>query len=120
MATSASITADRRQDTGKGAARAMAMALEDATLHADEALPLSFRMMLLGGMALVVSGISLGVWRSYHVIARERMGALLVLGAFLAIASDVNGVVVVVVFDLVLLGALMVEHFRIEARPATT
>ena len=96
----------------------VAAALEDAALHPSDELPLSFRMMLLGGVALFLGGIGGGVYRAFHVIAKERLLALVVLVVVLALPLGLTGVVTVVVLDVVLVAALVAEHLRIEVRPS--
>jgi low temperature requirement protein LtrA len=94
-----------------------AAALEEATSHPDDQIGLAFRMMLLAGAVMFLGGVGIGVYRAFRVIAKERLVALFVLAAFLSLASSVPGVVVIVVFDVVLIAALIVEHKRIETKP---
>lgn len=91
-----------------------AAALEEIALHPDEAVDLAFRMMLGGGLALTVAGVAAGVWRAFHVVARERLVAAVVLAGLLAVGSSWDGVVLLVAVDVVILVTLVVEHIRIE------
>lgn len=91
-----------------------AAALEEITLHPSDAVPAEFRTMFAGGIALLVVGISAGVWRSFHAVARERIVMALVIAALLGLAGSWNGVVLLVVVDLLIAATLVVEHLRIE------
>ena len=91
-----------------------AAGLEEIALHPDDPVPTAFRAMLGGGLALGVVGVSAAVWRAFRVAARERLVAELALAALLVAARDVDGAWVVVLVDLVLVAALLVEHARIE------
>ncbi len=92
-----------------------AAGVEEIALHPDETLPVAFRAMLAGGLALAVLGVAAGVWRTFHVPAWERIaaGALIAAAAF-GVGGAVDGVVLLVVVDLVIIGALVAEHVRIE------
>jgi low temperature requirement protein LtrA len=96
----------------------VAAALEEATAHPDDRLALAFRMMLLAGGVMFLGGVGIGVYRAFRVIAKERLVALVALAFFLAFAESVPGVVVIIVFDIVLIAALIVEHMRIEVKPS--
>ena len=91
-----------------------AAALEEITLHPGAEVHLPFRLMLLGGLALLVVGIGAAIWRAFSAIAKERIVAVAVLAAVLLLGSDIEGTVLLVVVDLVLAGTLAVEHARIE------
>jgi low temperature requirement protein LtrA len=91
-----------------------AAALEEVALHPSDAVPASFRTMLFGGLAMGAAGISASVWRAFRVVARERLVATAVIAVVLASAGSVDGVVLLVGVDLILLATLLVEHIRIE------
>jgi low temperature requirement protein LtrA len=91
-----------------------AAALEEIALHPTAEVHLPFRVMLLGGLALGVVGVALGVWRAFRAVPIERLVALGVLVVVLLAAGSWNGVVILIVVDLVLLFTLVVENQRIE------
>jgi low temperature requirement protein LtrA len=91
-----------------------AAALEEIALHPTAEVHLPFRVMLLGGLALGVVGVALGVWRAFRAVPIERIVALGVLVVVLLAAGSWNGVVILIVVDLVLLLTLVVENQRIE------
>jgi low temperature requirement protein LtrA len=92
-----------------------AAALEEITLHPDEPLALSFRMMLAGGLTAMLVGISAAVWRAFHAVARERIVCAAAVFAFLVVASGANGLVLLGVVVAAMAVTLAVEHRRIEA-----
>ena len=91
-----------------------AAALEEITLHPADDVPGAFRLMLFGGLALWVLAIVDAVWRSFRVVARERLVALVIIGALLGPASSWDGPYLLIVIDLIILATLVVEHIRIE------
>jgi low temperature requirement protein LtrA len=97
-----------------------AAGLEEIALHPADPVPTPFLVMLGGGLALGVVGIAAAVWRAFRVIARERVVAAVAIAALLALLHDVDGAWLLVAVDAVLIGALVVEHRRVEqpSRPA--
>ena len=95
----------------------IAVGLEEAALHPDEALPYPYRMMLLGGVGLFIGGIAIAVYRAFGIIAKERLVAFVVLAAILFAADDLDGVWLIVIIDVLAIAGLAVEHVRIEVRP---
>lgn len=95
----------------------IAAALEEITLHPKDALDTPYRWMFVGGMALFCGGVALAVWRSFRVVAKERLAAAAALALAVLVAGSVDAVVLLLVVDAVLLVALVVEHVRIEGRP---
>ncbi|MEL6892460.1 MAG: low temperature requirement protein A [Actinomycetota bacterium] len=93
---------------------AAAAGLEEITLHPDEPLPLAFRTMLFGGLALFLGGVGIAAFRTFGAIARERLLAIAAMALLLFVATDVNGVWLIVGINLILLVTLTVEHVRIE------
>jgi low temperature requirement protein LtrA len=91
-----------------------AAALEEIALHPTDPVPRAFRAMLLGGLVLHLGGVAGAVARSFHVVARERIVAAVVIAGVLAAARNVDGVVVLLAIDAILAGMLLVEHLRIE------
>jgi low temperature requirement protein LtrA len=91
-----------------------AAALEEITLHPDEPLALSFRMMLAGGLTAMLVGVSVAVWRAFHAVARERIVCAFAVFAFLLVAANPNGLVLLGVVVAAMAVTLAVEHRRIE------
>jgi low temperature requirement protein LtrA len=91
-----------------------AAALEEITLHPDEPLALSFRMMLAGGLVAMLVGVSAAVWRAFHAVARERIVCAVAVFAFLLVATNLNGLVLLIVVVAAIAVTLAVEHRRIE------
>lgn len=98
----------------------VAVALEEMALHPDEPPSLAFRMMLLGGITLFFGGILAAVNRAFRFLPKERLIAIAALAGVLSVASDVDGVWLIVALDVVLVCALVFEHLRIEVRTAST
>ncbi len=96
-----------------------AAGLEEITLHPDEPLPLAFRSMLFGGLFLFFTGIGLSVYRTFRVIARERLVGTAAIAALLFGAPELNGVWHIVGINLILAVALAVEHARVEGSGRT-
>lgn len=95
----------------------IAVGLEDAALHPNDPLPLEFRMMLLGGIALFVFGIAAGVYRAFRVVPLERVVGVAIIAAFLALAGSLDAVWLIVIVVAFALAGLIAEHYRIEIRP---
>lgn len=91
-----------------------AAALEEIALHPSDAVPTAFRALLFGGLALSVLGVSVAVWRAFAAVARERLVATVALGALLLLGGSIDGVVLVLAVDAVIIATLVVEHVRIE------
>jgi hypothetical protein len=53
------------------------------------------------------------------VIAHERLAAFALIGLLMLVADDLDGVVLLVLIDLILLATLIVEHLRIEGPRAS-
>lgn len=95
-----------------------AAALEEITLHPDESLATVWRVLLLIGVAGFLLGMVGAVYRSFRVVAKERLVAVVVVAVALPLLAEVRGLIVLAILDLVLLGMLIAEHLRIE-RPST-
>ena len=91
-----------------------AAALEEIALHPKETVGANFRLMLFGGLVLAVGGTAWAVWRAFRVVARERLVLVAVFAVVLAAAGSWNGVVLLVVVDLLIAATLAAEHVRIE------
>ncbi len=93
---------------------ASASGLEEITLHPDEPLPLAFRVMLFGGLALYLGGVGAAVWRTFHAVALERLAGIAAIGILVFAATSVDGVWIIVGVNVIFLVALVAEHVRIE------
>lgn len=91
-----------------------AVAMEEMTLHPSDPLPAAFRAMGAAGMVLYFGGVGIGVYRAFGAFARERLVAVLAICVLMLVGSDVDGVVLLVAIDVILLVTLIVEQFRIE------
>jgi low temperature requirement protein LtrA len=96
-----------------------AVALEYMTLHPTDTLPATFRTIGAAGLVMFFGGIGIGVYRSFRVIAKERVVAVTIIVALMAFGGSLDGVVLFVAIDIVLLVALATEHLRIEGPVAT-
>lgn len=93
---------------------ASAAALEEITLHPKDPLPLEFRVMMFSGLALFFIGILIDVFRAYRVIARERMVGGVLTATLLLAGADLDGVMLLLLLDLLILLVLISEHQRVE------
>ncbi|MGH9137884.1 MAG: low temperature requirement protein A [Acidimicrobiales bacterium] len=91
-----------------------AAALEEITLHPTDDLALAFRLMFAGGLVLSVVGMAAAIWRAFRKLPRERMLAAGVLVPVLLLAGGLDGVVLLVVVDVVVAATLVAEHVRVE------
>ncbi len=96
-----------------------AVAMEEMALHPTDPLPAAFRAMGAAGILLYFGGVGIGVYRSFATIARERFIAVGVIIVLMGVGGDINGVVLLVGIDLILLATLIFEHRRIEGRPSS-
>lgn len=94
---------------------ALASATEEILLHPTDATHTEFLVMFVGGVALFFGGISLAVFRSYRIIAKERLFAVASIAALAYFGRSWDGVTLLVAVDAVLFLGLVAEHFRIEA-----
>ena len=95
-----------------------AVAMEEMTLHPTDPLPAAFRAMGAAGILLYFGGVGIGVYRSFATIARERFIAVAVIIVLMGVGDDIDGVVLIVGIDLILLATLIFEHRRIEGSPS--
>ncbi|HYN34588.1 MAG TPA: low temperature requirement protein A, partial [Ilumatobacteraceae bacterium] len=96
-----------------------AVAMEEMTLYPTDPLPAAFRAMGAAGILLYFGGVGVAVYRSFATIARERFIAVAVIIVLMGVGNDVNGVVLLVGIDLILLATLIFEHRRIEGGPSS-
>lgn len=98
-----------------GGVIALAAATEEILLHPEDEVPTAFRVMLVAGLALFYGGIAAAVGRAYRILAQERIAATIVVALVAATGSSWDGVVLLIVVDVVLALGLLAEHRRIEA-----
>jgi low temperature requirement protein LtrA len=91
-----------------------AVALEEMALHPTDPLPAAFRTMGAIGILLYFGGVGIGVYRAFGAVARERLLAVVVIAALMAVGGRPDAVVLLVGIDAILLLTLVVEHLRIE------
>ena len=83
-------------------------------LHPAEPLPISFRWMLFIGISAYLLGVVMSVLRAYSVLAVERLMAVAALGVLIAFSASLTGLWLLVAVDVLLLGVLAIEHYRVE------
>ena len=95
---------------------ATAAATEEILLHPTDAVHTEFLIMFVGGLALFFGGIAGAAFRAYGIIAKERIAAGVVVAIAAAVASSFDGVIFLIIVDVVLAAAMFAEHQRIEPR----
>jgi low temperature requirement protein LtrA len=91
-----------------------AAAIEEIALHPSDPVHTPFRMMLVGGLTLVMAGFVAAVWRAHRRLAVERVLTAVAIGAVVTMAAPADGVVVLGLVVLIMLVALVTEHVRAE------
>jgi low temperature requirement protein LtrA len=91
-----------------------AAALEETTLHPTDDLDLAFRVLFGGGIVLFLGGIGAAIWRAFRKLPSERLLAAGVLVPVLLLGGGLDGVVLLVLVDVVVAATLVAEHVRIE------
>ena len=100
---------------------AASAALEEVTLHPGDPLPVEFRVMMFIGLVLFFGGVGIDVFRAWRAIARERIAGGVLTVVLLLVGADLDGVVLVLLIDLLILLVLVTENWRIErVRSAAT
>ena len=94
-----------------------AVAMEEMALYPSDPLPAAFRAMGAAGIVLYFGGVGIGVYRAFGAFARERFVAVFAICALMLFGSDINGVILLVSIDVILLATLVFEHLRIEGSP---
>jgi low temperature requirement protein LtrA len=92
----------------------IAVSLEKMTLHPTDPLAFTYRIIGAAGLTMFFGGIGISVFRSFHVVAKERVVAVAIVIALMAFGARLDGVTLFVAIDVVLLVALVAEHLRIE------
>ena len=96
-----------------GGVIAAAAALEEITLHPKDPLPLEFRVMMFTGLLLFFGGVGIAAYRSWRAVAWERLLGGAVAVVLLLIAADADGVVLLVMIDILVLAVLIVGNWRV-------
>jgi low temperature requirement protein LtrA len=94
---------------------ATAAAAEEILLHPTDEVHAEFLVMFVAGLSLFFGGIAACAMRAYRAIAKERVGAIVVLAAVVYLGRSWDGVMLLVVVDVVLFLTLVAEHFRVES-----
>ncbi len=98
---------------------AIAVALEEVTLHPTDPLSGTFRAIGGAGFVLFFGGLSVGVYRAFRVVAKERIAVMVAIVVLSIAAGSVDGILLFIAIDLIIFAALAVEHLRIE-RPGSS
>ena len=93
---------------------AMAAATEEILLHPTDAVHTEFLVMFVGGFAVFIAGIAGAVFRAFRAIAKERIVAAVAVAIVAVIASSWDGLVFLIIVDVVLVATMVAEHLRIE------
>ncbi len=91
-----------------------AAALEEITLHPSDPVPLAFRAMLAGGLAMFLLGVFLAVWRAFRATANERFIGAVAIAILVFAGGSLPGVVLLALVVTVMAVVLLTEHRRIE------
>ena len=94
---------------------ATASATEEILLHPKDAVHTEFLVMFVAGFALFFGGIAIAAFLAYRVIAKERLAAVAAVAVMAYLGRNWDGIILLVVVDLVLLASLAAEHVRIES-----
>jgi low temperature requirement protein LtrA len=90
--------------------------LEAITVHPAEPVATPARLFLWSGLALYLAAIVAVVFRAFAAVAVERLVAIGALGVVIAGTGSLDGILVLVFVDVVVLVTLLVEHHRVEHR----
>ncbi len=91
-----------------------AAALEEIALRPAEPIETGFRVMLGGGLAMVLLGVVAAVWRAFDAFARERLVAAVAIALVIGLTGEVDGVVVLVIVVAIMFVSLLFENVRVE------
>ncbi len=92
-------------------------ALEEITVHPDQALGVPFRWMFFAGIVSYLGAVVIAVARAFKVLAVERLVAIAVMLGVVVVLGRADGVIVLAATDVVLLATLVAEHYRVEIAP---
>jgi low temperature requirement protein LtrA len=91
-----------------------AAALEEIALHPRDVVPLEFRAMMAGGLAMFLIGVFLAVWRAFRAQARERLVGAMVIAGIVFLGAPLEGLNMLTLVVVVLFLVLAIEHRRVE------
>ncbi|MEZ5373031.1 MAG: low temperature requirement protein A [Microthrixaceae bacterium] len=97
-----------------------AAALEEITLHPSAPLPAAFRWMMFVGLGGYLVASVGAIVRAFRSVPLERLVATVILGALLAFGGGLDGLLLLIAVDVVLVATLVGEHFRVEVRHRTS
>ena len=97
-----------------------AAALEEIALHPSDPVNGAFRLMLVGGLVLVLFGIASAIWRAFKKVAAERVVGALAIAVVVASGASLSGMVLLLIVVATMVATLVVEHFRVETAIAST
>ena len=92
---------------------AAAAALEEITLHPADPLPAEFRTMMYGGLVMFFGSIGIAAYRSWRAFAYERVAGGVAAALLLYFGRDLDGVVLLVLIDLLILVVMAVGYERV-------
>ncbi len=92
---------------------AAAAALEEITLHPADPLPAEFRAMMFGGLVMFFGSIGIAAYRSWRAFAYERVIGGVAAALLLYFGRDLDGVVLLVLIDVLILVVMAVGYERI-------
>jgi low temperature requirement protein LtrA len=91
-----------------------AAAIEEIALHPGDPVPISFRLMLVCGLAIQLTGVAAAIWRAFHAVARERLVGATVVAVLVLAGDAVDGVWLLCAVVAVMAVTLLFEHLRVE------
>lgn len=99
---------------------ATAAAAEEILLHPKDAVHTEFLVMFVGGLGLYFGGIAVAALRAYRIVAAERIAGFTAIALVAYLGRSWDGVVLLIVVDVILLVTLVAEQLRVESSPAST
>jgi low temperature requirement protein LtrA len=93
----------------------IAVAIEEIAIHPTSPVGRPYQSMLIGGLLAITTAMTVVVYRSYKKVPWERWVALVVIAAVLVMGAEWDGMIVLLVVDLLIAGMLVVEYQRVEA-----
>lgn len=91
-----------------------AAALEEIALHPLEPVDAAFRLVLVSGLVLVLSGMASAVWRAFEKTAGERLVGALAIAAVALVGGAFTGIALLLIVVAIMAVTLIVEHRRVE------
>ncbi len=93
----------------------LAVATEEIVVHPLAPIHRPYQLMLIGGLFAITAAMTAAVYRTYKAVIWERWIGVAVIAVVLAIGSEWNGVVVLLVVDALIATTLVFEYQRVEA-----